>query len=1250
MKTKTALSDLLHNDQLAEADAKKLLSPAIFDDWQFAVQSLQRIAKDPSIKSIFEKLLPNFLAALADSAKPDRALLNFENFCDHHQDSHGMLRYLADEPHAAEILMTLFAGSQFLSEILVRHPAYFDTLKDRKRLTQPKSREQIYTEALLDIEPIDAAAEKLNMLRRYQRRELLRIGTGDLFGLINFKSVTRQLSHLAEVCVRVCLRVTAEEVSISADGFTVLAMGKLGGQELNYSSDIDLLFIAKTNDHNYQRLGQRLITALTQATAEGFLYRVDMRLRPWGSTGRLVPSLEENISYIHNNAKLWEKQAFIKARWIAGDEALGTLFFQDIRPFIYAHPLADPADASSTAKTVLRGEVHSMKQKIEEKLQQKGQKWGEVKSGEGSIRDIEFVTQFLQLLNGASHPEIRSHNTLNALARLTACGILPMEQYSILSEGYTFLRAIEHHLQMMYYQQTHLLPEEARELSYLAHRMGFDGKDLGLQLVNRYQQHRQAIRQIYMQYLGESSLKKASAASAAAATDYPESKQSHLKRMQSDYAETFTPQDIQQHAEMADRLSGDALVEVDTVLLADNKWQVTIVAFDYPGELSIICGLLLIYRFNILDGQAFTYQPLQEESAPGSPAPRRRFTKNRRYLRSRKPKVDTRRKIVDVFTVEHFGGEPAEDVWRRYKEHLTLLLQLSRNKKQSEAHGEVAKQVAIVLKNIASQTDTLLPVEIEIDNNASEEYTVLRIDARDTAGFLYEFVNALTLNGIYIARVIVNSIGNRVHDTFFVTNISGEKIITPQKQRQLRLAAALVKHFTHLLPRSPNPESAMLHFRELVSQLFNRAHWYQELASLQRPEILSALAKLLGISDFLWDDFLRMQHTNLFPIISDLETLSIAKTKDELHAELEKSLQTAKDEDARRKALNAFKDREMFRIDMRFIQGMIFEFQQFSDELSDLAEVVLEKAYHFSFDELHAQYGEPQLPDGSPCRMAICALGKFGGREIGFASDIELIFVYEDKGKTAGAQQIGNAEFYDKLTNKLKGYIQAKQAGIFEIDLRLRPYGKASNKAMLLDTFRNYFSTEGAAWNYERQAMVKLRPIAGDAAFGQMVISARDNLLYQNDAFDVAAMRAIRERQVRQLVGGGTVNAKFSPGALVDLEYLVQALQIQHGRDDRELRTTNTAQTMQKLLEKKILPQKDYQRLSEAHLFLRRLIEAQRMVRGNAKDLTVPPEDSEEFAFLSRRLGYADDAGQLQQDLIHHTAAVREISDKLLVA
>jgi [glutamine synthetase] adenylyltransferase / [glutamine synthetase]-adenylyl-L-tyrosine phosphorylase len=542
--------------------------------------------------------------------------------------------------------------------------------------------------------------------------------------------------------------------------------------------------------------------------------------------------------------------------------------------------------------------------------------------------------------------------------------------------------------------------------------------------------------------------------------------------------------------------------------------------------------LMFVYGLDIIESQAFTYEPAQgsELRAIASETPETSKTIRpkaalRRQVKDTRAQIqNARRKIVDVFTVRSVRTDPPTlEMWTRYADDLHGLLMKMQAGQRREARGDLAKRVGEVFQGIAGNATPLYPIDIEIDNDSSELYTVLKIGTPDTVGFLYEFSNALAFNHINIGRMFVQSIGNRVNDTIYVTDDEGRKITSLEKQRELRAATVLIKHFTHLLPHSPNPEAALLHFREFLGQLFNRPNWPDELAKLERPEVLDALAKLLGVSDFLWDDFLRMQYSNLFPVVRDVDALAVTKDRQKLEYELEETLRQADDW---RVAVNAFKDREMFRIDMRHILGNTPEFWDFAYGLTDLVEVVVTAVFDRYADEMRRQYGEPHLENDAPCPAAVFALGKCGGRELGFASDIELMLVYSGKGQTTGPKIISTSEFYEELIQSFVKSIQARQEGIFHIDLQLRPYGKAGSQAVSLEAFQRYFAPQGPAWAYERQALVKLRPITGDKVLGDRICALRDEYVYNDEPFNVTAMRAMRERQIRHLVTAGTFNAK----------------------------------------------------------------------------------------------------------------------------
>ena len=1152
------------------------------------------------------------LLGLLDTPAPEASLLNFERFVARLGNAAEAYRDFLARPRAIEILLRLFVGSQYLTETLLQSPEYLDRLILHRELADLKSREDFLSAALEAAAPFPELPQKLDALRRYQRWEILRIGVCDNVGLMDLRASTVQLSLLADALIQACLKLVATSEA-EAQGLLILGMGKLGGEELNYSSDIDLIFLAAEQPERYVSMAQRLIRALQTATGEGFLYRVDMRLRPWGRAGALVTSTASFLEYLHRDAALWERQALLKARLIAGDRQVGASVLASSHPVIFGD---DPV--------LVRESVRTAKQRIEAALEKRGQRWGEVKSGTGSIRDIEFLTQYLQLIHGGLHPQLRTANTLDGLVRLTDAGLLQADEYRHLTGGYVFLRTIEHALQLMHNKQVHRLPADSRELNYLARRLDFSH---GEAFVAHYERHCRAIRKIYERHLGDH---------VTVATPGPTVPPSASLQ--------FSEAERQLHLKLLGQVTHERVVHAHAELQPGPLWRLTVAGLDHPGDLSMICGLLFVYGFDILDGVVTTgWYP---ETWSGLQARGGKSSTGREQARD----------FVDVFTVRSPLDIAEVDVWLRYEADLAELFRLLRSGKDGEAQGRLAKRVASALEEPAPDRVRLSPVDVQIDNESSPAVTVLQIRADDSLGFLYELSNALSLSAIDIQQVVIRSDGNRVFDTLHVTDArTGGKIVDSSRLEQLQVAVVLIKHFTHLLPNAPNPEAALLHFRSFVQELFRQPNWGEEWSALEQPEVLEALARLLGVSDFLWEDVLRLQYSNLLPLVRDQQRLQEEKTQSNWKAELSDLLTTvspdlpAKQFVAERiQRLNDFKDREMFRTDMRHILGVIKKFEDFARELTDLAEVVVSGACELVESELRPRFGVPREEGGREVGLSICALGKCGGRELGFASDIELVFVYAADGQTDGRERLPNATYFQRYVERFTQVIRAKREGVFHVDLRLRPYGKAGALANSLTAFSAYYAVDGAAWPYERQALVKLRPIAGDLTLGKKLQELRDGWIYTGNPFDASALRAMRERQVRQLVRAGTFHAKLSPGGLVDLEYLVQALQLTHGHLDPALRTSNTQEAILNLQQEGIFTAEDGQQSLQAYLFFRRLIDALRMVRGDARDLTVPSSRSEEFEFLTRRLGYGGDVARVKMEIEFFSGRISDLVRRYL--
>lgn len=1182
---------LIPDEEITSELAEQIAYVGFVDPYE-AIRSIRAVAVTDAQRFELVKILPGLLFALSETPDSDRSIRNFRRYFDSVEQRDEVFALLTRQPRAVEILVRLFVGSQFLTEILLRHPEYLERLTQHKRLAEFKSREEFIQDARVQLATPTSLNQLKERLRHYQQWELLRIAACDTFGVMDLKTVTLQLSLLADAIVHTAIEQILQIEDQTANDFAVIAFGKLGGLELNYSSDIDLVFVCQRPASEYFTLAQKLIQVLSDFTANGFLYRVDMRLRPWGNSGPLVTNVEAYAEYFRKNAQLWERQAILKARTIAGAYYVGDELLDCLRHNAFD---ADP-DA-------VRENIRSMKDQIEAKIRRQPRGTGAVKGGPGGIRDIEFLVQYLQFIHGDAVPRIRRVGTQESLIALSEANLIHAQEYRVLSTAYMILRTIEHSLQIMHNQPEYFLPESDRELAYLARRLDFQNSE---DFLAQYEKHTRAVKEVFDRHIRQSSVSDARDMSDA---PLPADVSQQLGETQLSVVE-------EQVALLRSELSDETLVSVHTQTLDNNRFELLVVGFDHLGDLPVLCGLLLVYGFDVLSGSARTL--------------------------SEKHSVDGRRVFVNRFQIRLTEPDQVENfelLWGDFAQELNELFQVSSSGRLVEAQKRLISRLAETLQALPDPAEPLLPVRISIDQAPDSDTTVLHIEGEDVPGFLFELSNAITVNGLSIERMEIQSNGLQVHDTLYVKDPTTNQALNEVQQNRLRANIALVKHFTHLLPHAPNPEAALVHFRGLLGNLFEQADWLGQLQTLQQPEVLVAVARLLGYSDFLWEDFLRLQHQNLFPVVTDLSGLQEPRTRETLEHELASEFEKFPDRPPQ-EVLNEFKDRAMMRVDMRHILELQSEFGMFSRELTAVAETIVEGAVQIVQNDLSARYGEPLATDGQPSRLSVCALGKCGGRELGYASDIELMFIYDQDGRTSGPKQILNIEYYQKLVKQFQRSIFTRQKRVFEIDLRLRPYGNAGSLAVSREAFESYFKPDGPAWPYERQALVKLRSIAGDDQFGNELTQLRDRLIYIGEAFDISAMRAMREKQIRQMVQPGTFHAKLSPGGLVDCEYFIQGLQLTFGDISTEVRDPNTRMSMKGLEKIGVLTHLQRISLRDAYRFLRRLIDGMRMVRGDATDLTIPHHLTEQFEFLARRLGVKGD--ELHHEIERHTCCVIE--------
>ena len=656
------------------------------------------------------------------------------------------------------------------------------------------------------------------------------------------------------------------------------------------------------------------------------------------------------------------------------------------------------------------------------------------------------------------------------------------------------------------------------------------------------------------------------------------------------------------HAELLNAIEGDTRVRLVAEPCGEARWAVSIAAVDAVGVLAVIAGLFAGNRIDIRNGDVFS-----PRRAPGA---------------TRKPG-----RILDVFEVVTSAWVD-DPFWTELERQLAELIELLVEDDTIGAVERVTLRVSESMGDLTRTEDPLYPVTVSVENRDDTSGTELRLHASDTPAFLFEFANALTLLDVNIERVQIRTLYGEARDTFWVTDANGKKIESEQKVQELRVATALIKQFSHLLPRSANPARALQQFTKFTSDVLRRSDWTATLEPLGSGDVLRTLADMMGVSSFLWEDFLRLQHENLFPVLSDVPGLEIAKSRKMLGEEFAGELAGAEADEAG-KVLNQCKDREMFRIDLRHLTRRI-GMEEFAAELTDLAETTIAAAADLCWKALDERFGAFSRP------WCICGAGKLGGRELGYASDVEVVFVCDPRGDAEAKVH------FEGFAQRFVKTLAARQNGVFELDLRLRPFGEAGPLTSTLETFRGYYAEGGQAQHFERMSLVKLRPIAGDRELGEQIEAVRDAFAYSGAPADRDNIRHLRERQVAETVKPGTINAKLSPGGLVDVEYYIQARQLEVGAAHPEIRTTHTHDAIARLANLGELDAALAQRITESYRFLRRLIDALRVVRGNAKDVTIPPATSREFDYLSRRLGYGSPEG-LQRDVEHHMAVARDL-------
>jgi glutamate-ammonia-ligase adenylyltransferase len=468
------------SEKLAQPEAARL-DAIPFEDASTAYQHLENLrGKLPAPASA---AIPGLLA---DSPDPDSALLLLDRLVS--ESSSEILRLLQTHPFLAHYAIAVFGHSRYLGETLVQNPELLQTFLREKRLDRSFSHED-FSEALARFRSRSFDRDVALLLARFKRREYVRIMLRDVLRLSPLAETTAEISALSDVLLQDALRESESTMErrfglpqhLDASGralttpFAVLSLGKLGGNELNYSSDIDLLYIygdgpeppsaAISNREYFVRLAQTVTELLSRPTNEGAVFRIDLRLRPQGNEGELAISLSNALRYYSETAHDWERQALIKVRYSAGNLNLAREFIRRVQAQVYTEQVNFAAIKTAL---VAREKIDRKRRK---QIAAEKQESINVKIDRGGIRDIEFLVQCLQRVYGGAEPWLRSGGTLFSLHKLHDKRHIGGHDFHELTSAYTFLRHLEHRLQLREGQQLHRLPHSQHQLAILQRSM-----------------------------------------------------------------------------------------------------------------------------------------------------------------------------------------------------------------------------------------------------------------------------------------------------------------------------------------------------------------------------------------------------------------------------------------------------------------------------------------------------------------------------------------------------------------------------------------------------------------------------------------------------------------------------------------------------------------------------------------------------------------------------------------------------------
>lgn len=694
----------------------------------------------------------------------------------------------------------------------------------------------------------------------------------------------------------------------------------------------------------------------------------------------------------------------------------------------------------------------------------------------------------------------------------------------------------------------------------------------------------------------------------------------HFHRLGADYWNVFTCEEIAGHITALRSLAPDRPWHVTVDHLGDGLCGLTLIGGDFQGFFAAVSGFLASAGYDIRSGRVFSFPP---DAAV---------------------KRLSRGGVLDFLVILHEDPAQRHEAERqRVRAEMEDLFRRFRHGEGPAIRLELYRRIGARLEARSAQADDGVPPEIRV--HAVHNATRLTVKARDREGMLFCIAAALGLQGLSLQTLITRELPDGFFEnSLTVTGPGGAAVRDTRELEKIRTGIVLMDRLLRTLPGAVNLQAAAEGLQKLVDDwLEESTDVFESGAARENPGVLPALSRVLTAGPRLWSAIDRLGPRAFRTLLAELGR-EVRPPDRAAHARALREL-LPETTGTRARALAAYRHREILKAELDLLLTAARDGRAFAERLSGLAEACLA----FALDTLHADL---VARHGDPGPYALLALGKFGGDELGAGSDLEVVLVHRGgseagggRTETAGPEPLRPGEFFERLMRELVRFWAVPENEMFALDTRLRPHGESGPLATSLAAWREYYAPGGAALDYERQALIRLRALHGDEALMRELHAVRDAVTYTEPPVPIAATLDLFARQAdakRKTEGGVALwNAKFGRGGLAELEYGIQFLQLRHGAAKPLARQHQWARALEALLELGFVSLAEFEHLYAANLFLRRLVNALRLARGHSKDLYVPATGGGEFSFLARRMGYVWREGtppmtpeqQLERDL-----------------